>query len=67
MPKHTINWVNDHTEICDRLNERVAADARLPQTASPTTLTVSPSSGSCWVKPVNRSLGIGCRSTHSIM
>ena len=23
MPKHRINWVNDHTEICDRLNERV--------------------------------------------
>ena len=23
MPKHTINWVNDHTEICDRLDERV--------------------------------------------
>ena len=23
MPKHTINWVNDHIEICDRLNERV--------------------------------------------
>ena len=23
MPKHTVNWVNDHTQICDRLNERV--------------------------------------------
>ena len=23
MPKHTINWVDDHTEICDRLDERV--------------------------------------------
>ena len=23
MPKHTINWVNDHIEICDRLDERV--------------------------------------------
>ena len=23
MPKHKINWINDHTEICDRLNERV--------------------------------------------
>ena len=23
MPKHTGNWVNDHTQICDRLNERV--------------------------------------------
>ena len=23
MPKHTVNWVNDHIEICDRLNERV--------------------------------------------
>ena len=21
MSKHTINWVNDHTQICDRLNE----------------------------------------------
>ena len=23
MPKLKINWVNDHTQICDRLNERV--------------------------------------------
>ena len=23
MPKHTINWVDDHTEICDRLDARV--------------------------------------------
>ena len=23
MPNHTINWVNDHTEICDRLDARV--------------------------------------------
>ena len=23
MPQHKINWVNDHTQICDRLNERV--------------------------------------------
>ena len=23
MPKHTVNWINDHTQICDRLNERV--------------------------------------------
>ena len=23
MPKHTFNWVNDHTQICDRLDERV--------------------------------------------
>ena len=23
MPKHKINWVNDHTQICDRLDERV--------------------------------------------
>ena len=23
MPKHTVHWVNDHTEICDRLDERV--------------------------------------------
>ena len=23
MPNHKINWVNDHTEICDRLDERV--------------------------------------------
>ena len=23
MPKHTINWVNDHIEICDRLHARV--------------------------------------------
>ena len=23
MPKHTINWVNDHIEICDRLDARV--------------------------------------------
>ena len=23
MPKHTVNWVNDHTQICDRLDERV--------------------------------------------
>ena len=23
MPNHTINWVNDHTEICDRFDERV--------------------------------------------
>ena len=23
MPKHTINWINDHTQICDRLDERV--------------------------------------------
>ena len=21
--KHTVNWVNDHTQICDRLDERV--------------------------------------------
>lgn len=23
MPKHTINWVNDHTQIRDRLDTRV--------------------------------------------
>ena len=23
MPKHTIHWVNDHTQICDRLDARV--------------------------------------------
>ena len=23
MPKHVINWVSDHTQICDRLDERV--------------------------------------------
>ena len=23
MPKHTVKWVNDHTQICDRLNERL--------------------------------------------
>ena len=23
MPNHTIHWVNDHTKICDRLDERV--------------------------------------------
>ena len=23
MPKHKINWVNDHTHICDRLDARV--------------------------------------------
>ena len=23
MSNHKINWVNDHTEICDRFNERV--------------------------------------------
>ena len=23
MSNHKINWVNDHTQICDRLNERV--------------------------------------------
>ena len=23
MPKHTVHWLNDHTEICDRLNKRV--------------------------------------------
>ena len=23
MPRHTVNWVSDHTQICDRLNERV--------------------------------------------
>ena len=23
MPKHTVKWVNDHIEICDRLDERV--------------------------------------------
>ena len=23
MPNHKINWINDHTKICDRLNERV--------------------------------------------
>ena len=23
MQNHKINWVNDHTQICDRLNERV--------------------------------------------
>ena len=23
MPKLKVNWVNDHTQICDRLNERV--------------------------------------------
>ena len=23
MPNHKINWVNDHTEICDRLDTRV--------------------------------------------
>ena len=23
MPNHKINWINDHTQICDRLDERV--------------------------------------------
>ena len=23
MPKHVVNWVSDHTQICDRLHERV--------------------------------------------
>lgn len=23
MPTHTVNWVNDHTQICDCLNERI--------------------------------------------
>ncbi len=23
MPKHVVNWVSDHTQICDRLDERV--------------------------------------------
>ena len=23
MQKHTVNWVNDHTQICDRLDERI--------------------------------------------
>ena len=23
MPKQKINWINDHTQICDRLAERV--------------------------------------------
>ena len=23
MPRHTVHWVNDHTQICDHLNERV--------------------------------------------
>ena len=23
MPKHKVQWVNDHTQICDRLDERV--------------------------------------------
>ena len=23
MPNHKINWVNDHTQICDRFDERV--------------------------------------------
>ena len=23
MPKYTVNWINGHTQICDRLNERV--------------------------------------------
>ena len=23
MPNHKIKWVNDHTEICDRLDEHV--------------------------------------------
>ena len=23
MPEHTVNWVNDHMQICDRFNKRV--------------------------------------------
>ena len=23
MQKHTVKWVNDHTQICDHLDERV--------------------------------------------
>ena len=23
MPNHTVHWVNDHAQICDRLDERV--------------------------------------------
>ena len=23
MPNHTVHWVNDHMQICDRLNERI--------------------------------------------
>ena len=23
MPNHTVHWVNDHTQICDRLDVRV--------------------------------------------
>ena len=45
MPKHKVNWVNDHTQICDRLNARGLAHARPTLTASPTILTVSLSNG----------------------
>jgi hypothetical protein len=41
MPKHTIKWVNDHTEVCDRLNARVQLmQAYLD--GKPTILTGSP-------------------------
>ena len=23
MQKHVVNWISDHTQICDRLDERV--------------------------------------------
>ena len=40
MPKHTINWVNDHPKICDRLDARV--QLMQDYLDSKTILTVSP-------------------------
>ena len=31
MPKHTVNWINDHAQICDRLDERVQLMQGLPR------------------------------------
>ena len=36
MSKHKVKWVNDHIEICDRLDERV----QLMETISTASLTI---------------------------
>ena len=66
MSKHKVKWVNDHIEICDRLDERV----QLMETISTASLTILMAllwNGSCWVRPVSRCLGIDRRLTLLIM
>ena len=63
MSNHKINWVNDHTQICDRFDERV----QLMQDYLDSKPDDFDGIAVKRAKPVNRSLGIGSQLTDSIL